>query len=141
MTYIAEKLRTQVYQRASGCCEYCLIHEDDSYKPHEVDHIVAEKHGGQTREENLCLSCFDCNRHKGSDLASLDPETGDLVFLFHPRHDQWANHFRLLEDGVIQPISPQGRATVRLLNLNDPRRVEERVELIKLGRYPHSSGK
>jgi hypothetical protein len=110
MTYIPDKLRDLVYQRAAGCCEYCLIHDDDTYKPHEVDHIVAEKHGGQTHEGNLCLSCFDCNRHKGSDLASLDTETGDIVLLFHPRRNRWADRF-MLEEGMIQPLSPQGRAT------------------------------
>jgi 5-methylcytosine-specific restriction endonuclease McrA len=135
MTYIPDKLRDLVYQRAAGRCEYCLIYSDDAYKPHEVDHIVAEKHGGKTQQENLCLSCFDCNRHKGSDLASLDPGTADIVLLFHPRRDDWKVHFALVA-GVIQPISPQGRATAYLLQFNTPRRVAERGALIKLGRYP-----
>ena len=135
MTYIPDKLRDLVYQRARGRCEYCLIHDDDTYKPHEVDHIVAEKHGGQTQEGNLCLSCFDCNRHKGSDLASLDPDSGAIVLLFHPRHDTWGGHFTL-EGGLIRPISPQGRATTRLLDMNNSRRVAERTALGKLRRYP-----
>ena len=135
MTYIPEKLHDLVNQRAAGRCEYCLIHNDDVFRPHEVDHIVAEKHGGQTHADNLCLSYFDCNRHKGSDLASLDLETTDIVFLFHPRRDRWQDHFRL-EDAVIQPISPQGRATVRLLQFNTPRRIAERAALRQLGKYP-----
>jgi 5-methylcytosine-specific restriction endonuclease McrA len=60
---------------------------EDAYKQHEGDHVVAEKHGRTTLEANLCLSCFDCNRHKGSDLASLDVETGNIILLFHPRRD------------------------------------------------------
>jgi|SRR5450432_3642888 len=135
MTYIPDKLRDLVYERATGKCEYCLIHDDDTYRPHEVDHIVAEKHGGQTDEVNLCLSCFDCNRHKGSDLASLDPSSGDIVLLFHPRHDIWENHFTI-DGGLIQAISPQGSATARLLDMNNPRRVAERTALTKLSRYP-----
>ena len=62
---------------------------------HWVDHIVAEKHGGLTEEGNLALSCVLCNQHKGTDLASLDPEDGRLTPLFHPRRDRWADHFRL----------------------------------------------
>ena len=135
MTYIPEKLRDLVKQRAEGRCEYCLIHNDDSFRPHEVDHIVAEKHGGKTQEDNLCLSCFDCNRHKGSDLASLDLETSDIVLLFRPRRDRWQDHFAL-QEGVIQPLSPQGRATTRLLQFNTPRRIAERAALRKLGKYP-----
>src|SRR5262245_35673880 len=42
---------------------------------------------------NLALACFDCNRYKGSDLASLDPETGSLTPLFNPRLDDWSTHF------------------------------------------------
>lgn len=135
MTYISDRLRNLVYQRARGRCQYCLIHDEDAYKPHEVDHIVAEKHGGQTVVENLCLSCFDCNRHKGSDLASIDPESDEPVLLFHPERDQWEEHFSL-NGGLIQPISPQGRATARLLQMNTPRRLAERNALIELGRYP-----
>lgn len=134
MTYIPDRLRTLIYERARGRCQYCLIHDEDTYKPHEVDHIVAEKHGGQTVADNLCLSCFDCNRHKGSDLASLDPESGEIVLLFHPQRDRWEDHFTL-SDGLIQPISPQGRATVRLLQMNTLRRIAERSALHELDRY------
>jgi|SRR5579871_2818905 len=135
MTYIPDRLRDLVYEQARGRCQYCLIHDEDSYKPHEVDHIVAEKHGGQTVAVNLCLSCFDCNRHKGSDLASLDPQSGEVVLLFHPQRDRWAEHFAL-NGGLIQPISPQGRATARLLQFNTSRRIAERSALTELGRYP-----
>jgi len=55
--------------------------------PHEVDHVIAEKHGGLTEPDNLALSCTLCNKHKGSDLTSIDPETGDIVPLYHPRKD------------------------------------------------------
>jgi hypothetical protein len=73
MTYFPESLRQQVRERAQGNCECCLLHERYALKTHEVDHIRAEKHGGMTELENLCLSCFECNRQKGSDLSSVDP--------------------------------------------------------------------
>lgn len=134
MTYIPETLRILVFKRAFGCCEYCLLNEEYTIKHHEVDHIYAEKHGGETLEANLCLSCVDCNRYKGTDLASLDPLTREPVFLFHPRRDKWPDHFKL--DGAgIEPITPAARATVKLLHINDIDRVGERAALLKLGRY------
>src|SRR5579885_2087602 len=59
---VPERLRRQVQERAQGRCEYCLIHENDMYYPHEPDHVIAEKHGGATSLENLAWSCFYCNR-------------------------------------------------------------------------------
>lgn len=135
MTYLPERTRILVYERAQGRCEYCLLHDDDTGGTHEVDHIYAEKHGGTDDPINLGFSCAHCNRHKGSDIASLDPETGERVFLFHPRVDSWTDHFQL-EGGVIIGRTPQGRATTRLLDMNNPRRVAQRVQLIALQRYP-----
>ena len=114
MTYIAVELRGHVRERADGRCEYCRVPETDTFMPHEADHIYAEKHGGETTADNLCLSCWMCNRHKGTDLTSLDPLTGDITPLFHPRNATWAEHFSL--DGpYIRPLTAQARVTVRLL--------------------------
>jgi 5-methylcytosine-specific restriction endonuclease McrA len=71
-TVIPASLRREIIKRANGCCEYCLVHRDDRLLPYHIDHIIAEKHGGQTISENLCLSCYLCNRYKGSDVASVD---------------------------------------------------------------------
>jgi hypothetical protein len=100
---------------------------------------VAEKHGGQTVEDNLALSCVLCNQHKGSDLASIDPVTGQLTPLFHPRRDRWDDHFRR-EGARLEPLTPAGRVTVRLLQLNHPHRVEERELLLRLGPLSQGSG-
>jgi hypothetical protein len=128
-------LRQRVRRRARNRCEYCLLHEQDAFFAHEPDHIIAEKHGGATTAENLALSCFDCNRFKGSDIASLDPMTGSLVRLFNPRTDQWDDHFQI-ENGRISALTAVGRATERLLKLNLPARVEIRQTLARPGRYP-----
>lgn len=135
MTYISDQLRRLIIKRANFQCEYCLLHEDDSIKRHEIDHIYAEKHGGATTDSNLCYSCITCNRYKGSDLASIDPQTGEIVPLFHPRNHVWNEHFKL--DGArIEPLTPTGRVTVFLLHLNDEERLIERSILINLKRYP-----
>jgi HNH endonuclease len=131
-SYIPSTLRKLVYERANGCCEYCLFPEAFSLAPHEIDHIIAEKHGGLTEATNLALSCVLCNKHKGSDIASIDPETGNLSPLYHPRLDQWSEHIQLNAAEFI-PLTSVGRVTVRLLQLNRSARVEERKLLIKAG--------
>jgi len=106
-----------------------------SFLAFEVEHIIAEKHGGATTEENLALACPYCNRHKGTDLGSIDPETGKLTPFFNPRTQRWSDHFRL--DGArIEPLTPEGRVTVAILQLNHPDRVLERERLIEIGKYP-----
>jgi uncharacterized membrane protein len=105
------------------------------YYLHEADHVIAEKHGGVTSLENLAWACFYCNRFKGSDLASVDPTSNKVVFLFHPREQRWNRHFRL-NGGLIEGITASGRATVSLLHLNDAERVAYRLGLIDIGHYP-----
>ncbi len=105
--------------------EYCLISEAVSFAKHQIDHIIAEKHGGQTVEENLALSCTLCNKHKGSDLTSIDNETGAIVPLFNPRKDVWSEHFKI-ENGTFIGLTPNARATIRLLQINNSARIEER---------------
>src|SRR2546423_15706735 len=135
--YVPVALRRLVRARAGERCEYCLIAEGLTLAHHWVDHVIAEKHGGQTEEGNLALSCVLCNQHKGSDLTSIDPETGAITPLFHPRRDRWTDHFRLA-GARIEPLTPTGRVTVRLLQLNHPDRIEERELLVRLGLIPPS---
>ncbi len=134
-TYISAILRRKVYERAGDCCEYCLIPETAVLAAHEIDHIIAQKHGGLTEADNLALSCAICNKHKGSDLASLDPVTGEIVALYHPRRQQWQEHFQL-KDGLLIPLTPTGRVTVKLLQLNNSYRIQERNLLIQSGIFP-----
>lgn len=132
---ISADLRKFVIQRASGCCEYCLIHQDFSIYTHEVDHIIAIKHGGETTVDNLALSCLSCNRHKGSDFATIDQVTKEIVPLFNPRRQVWDEHF-YLEGARIKGKTQIGQGTARLLQLNIPNRVLERQVLMNQGLYP-----
>ncbi len=120
--------------RAKNCCEYCLVPESLALASYQVDHIIAEKHGGTTTEENLALSCPLCNQAKGSDIASIDPETGDTVRLYHPRQDNWKEHFGIeITNGMILPFSAIGRVTINLLRINRSSRLPVRQILIKAG--------
>jgi hypothetical protein len=133
---ISAELRQLVSQRAQGRCEYCLLHEDFSIYTHEVDHVIAQKHDGPTTAENLALSCLSCNRHKGTDLTTFDPATGEIATLFNPRSQVWLEHFLLNNNGSIDGITPIGRATAKLLMFNTPTRILERQILITRGDYP-----
>ncbi|MBY0503924.1 MAG: HNH endonuclease [Bryobacteraceae bacterium] len=103
------------------------MREEHSGYPHQLDHIVSRKHGGAPTEDNLALACVACNRHKGSDIAALN-EAGHPVRLFHPRRQTWDEHFRF-DRAVLQPLSDAGEATIRILRLNDPWRIAERLAL------------
>ena len=131
---ITEQVRAKVARRAGNRCEYCLIHENDAGFPHQVDHVVSRKHGGTSAFNNLAYACILCNRYKGSDVASINPKTGEAVRLFHPRQDRWADHFRLDAD-FIEPLTDAGSATVRLLRLNAAERLAER-RLLMFPRHP-----
>ena len=135
MAYIPDKLKTEIHGLARARCEYCLIGEIFSEKPHEFDHIIATQHGGQTQRDNICLACFECNRQKGPNLCSVDPATGDVERLFDPRHQTWNDHF-VQRGAFIDPISPVGRATIRVLNLNSANRIADRLLLLQGDLYP-----
>ncbi len=121
-------LRRRVRIRAQNCCEYCGLPDSASLFPHEPDHIIAIKHGGKTTEANLAYACFECNRAKGSDIASVDPMTGTITPLFSPRTQQWSDHFRL-NGPIIEPLTAAGRVTVTLLKINLSIRIALRTAL------------
>ena len=101
----------------------------------EIDHVVARKHGGKTKRNNLALACFPCNRHKSSDLSGIDPVTRKVARLFDPRCMKWRRHFRW--DGPwLVGRTQTGRATVATLAINLPARVWLRSELIVNGEFP-----
>jgi hypothetical protein len=135
VAYIPSDLRQLTRERAGDCCEYCRLPQSAGTVTFHIEHIIAVSHGGLTDEDNLAYSCSMCNHYKGPNIAAADPETGDPAFLFHPRRHNWDDHFNL-NAAVIEPQTPEGRATVFVLHFNDPPRVEQRKVLIQLGKYP-----
>ena len=129
---VSATLRQLVIARARGCCEYCLYPQIASFVSFEMEHIFAEKHRGQSVQGNLALACPYCNRYKGSDLGSIDPETGLLTPFFNPRTQQWSEHFKFV-NGFIYPLTAEGRVTVEILQLNLKERVAERRRLASFG--------
>ena len=133
--YVPAALRETVVERAGGRCEYCLHPQAVSFLTFEVEHIIARKHGGLTTESNLALACPYCNKAKGTDIASLDPDSGELAPLYNPRTQQWETHFQL-NGSQIAALTAIGRVTINILRLNHPDRVSEREALIAAGMYP-----
>lgn len=137
-SYISAELRRLVTERAERMCEYCLIHEDDTFFGCQVDHIISEKHGGPTEQANLALACTFCNRYKGSDIGSIIWATNTFVRFFNPRIDRWADHFEF--DGVvIKPRTEIGEVTARILDINHSDRLLERQTLQAVDRYPSAA--
>ncbi len=134
-SYVSQELRQSVNSRANSVCEYCLIHESDTFLGCQVDHIIAEKHGGATLLDNLAYACTFCNRSKGTDIGSIASSTGEFTRFFNPRADRWSDHF-LLEGATILSRTPIGEATVQILGFNEPSRLDERGALQEIGRYP-----
>jgi hypothetical protein len=132
--WISAAMRSAVRARAGDCCEYCRIPEVGAFFAHEPDHIIAGQHGGASTFENLALACVQCNRHKGPNVASVDPDTERIVPVFNPRRDTWSDHFQF-DAGRIVALSPVGRATARLLNFADADREELRRKLWLAGHY------
>lgn len=130
-------LRQAVSVRAKNCCEYCLKPDKLVRVAHEPDHIIADQHGGPTSLDNLAYACFDCNRKKGPNLASIDPATGTVTPFFNPRTQAWQAHFRW-NGAVIEPLTAVGRATANFLEFNHPRRVMARENWFAEGKYPRS---
>jgi hypothetical protein len=105
--------------------------------PFQVDHIIASKHGGLTSEDNLALACFYCNTNKGPNIASVDPEIGEVVRLFNPRTDAWTEHFSW-HGPVLSGRTGIGRATVQALRINDLEYVNVRTALMEEGVFPRA---
>jgi hypothetical protein len=110
---LIERIRTRAKRR----CEYCLLPDSFAETPFQVDHIIAEKHSGPTHPDNLAWACFYCNNYKGPNVAGVDPITRQITRLFHPRTDRWHDHFQL-HDGVFAGLTPIGRTTIHVLNMN-----------------------
>jgi len=123
-------LRQRVRARAGDRCEYCHLRQE--HQPvcrFQIEHIIPRQHGGGDAEENLALACFHCNLHKGTNLTGIDPELNQVVRLFHPRKDGWAEHFAWQGIELIG-LTSAGRTTIRMLKMNVPQRLELRASVL-----------
>jgi hypothetical protein len=120
--------RKRVARRARWRCEYCLIALAKDQAIWQVDHIIAGQHRRDDRLSNLAAACAYCNAHKGPNLAGIDPRSRRIVRLFHPRTDEWREHFPY-DGSILVGLSDIARATVQVLAINHPSRVRIRTAL------------
>ena len=131
---MADTRRVEIGQRAGYRCEYCGYPEAASSTPLEMDHIVPKARGGPFTLDNLALCCRACNLYKHIKTEAVDPVTGATVPLFHPRRQQWPEHFMLdRTTWSIYGLTPTGRATVEALGMNETHALATRQLLIRLG--------
>ncbi len=132
-----ERVKRAVSQNADGICEYCRSQKDYSPDPFSVEHIRPRVRGGMDAPDNLALSCHGCNGHKHAKTDALDPITRERVPLFHPRRQQWHEHFEWNDDyTLVVGLTPIGRATVEALQMNRPGVVNLRRLLHAAGLHP-----
>lgn len=104
-----------------------------------MEHILPQSLGGSDDLDNLAASCYRCNEFKGAKTHAIDPETGQLASLFHPRRQVWAEQFAWVNGGTqLIGITPTGRATVIALRLNNDNQVEARSIWIEFGWHPQA---
>ena len=131
------ELRRLTIERSRGCCEYCFSQARYSTQSFAIEHIVPKHRGGRTTGANLALSCQGCNNHKYTKVKARDPLTHKLVSLFHPRQQEWAEHFAWSADYTeIVGLTATGRATVAALRLNRVEVVNLRRVLLSHGEHP-----
>src|SRR6266498_795328 len=128
-------LQESVRRRSAFRCEYCHFPAALAELPFQFDHIIAQKHGGATTSENLAFSCFFCNSYKGPNLSGIDPVSGEIIRLFHPRRDAWAEHF-MWNGAALIGRSGVGRATIEVLKINHPFHLALRQALMDEGAFP-----
>ncbi len=110
--------KARVRKRAHYRCEYCRLRQADSpLASLHIEHVVPKVHGGSDELRNLALACIDCNLHKGTNLTGIDPVTGVVTELFHPRRHRWDDHFGWRGVYVIGKTAI-GRTTIRVLDMN-----------------------
>jgi len=127
-------LEQLVRHRAGDTCEYCRLAQRFSRLMFSIDHVIARKHQGPTIESNLALACVFCNCHKGPNIAGIDPQTQQLVRLFNPRRDRWLEHFDW-DGAMLRGLTPEGRTTVIVLQINDEGAVAVRRDLMGEGLF------
>ena len=118
-TSIPAALRSSIFEQYQSRCAYCQTQQQISGVRLTVDHIVPESLGGQTRLDNLCLACWDCNLYKGARIAVFDEATQRAVRLFHPQNQSWHEHFRWSRDGTLLiDRTAVGRVSIMTLRMN-----------------------
>ena len=138
MSVVGSAVRAAIERRADFRCEYCHLPTRGQVGTFPIDHVLPRSAGGVTSDDNLALACPHCNARKWAHTSAVDPATGEVVPLFNPRTNVWADHFQwsAADPALLDAKTATGRATVALLELNQPNLVDIRRLLMELGLFP-----
>ncbi|MCI0642719.1 MAG: HNH endonuclease [Gemmataceae bacterium] len=137
---VPARMKKAVARRARHCCEYCRSQSRFAMQSFSVEHIIPRADKGSTTLDNLANACQGCNNCKYKKTEAVDPATGQIVTLFHPRKHNWNDHFAWNEDcSLILGLTAIGRATVETLKLNREGLVNLRKLLFAAGEHPPSA--
>ncbi len=126
-----------IARRARHCCEYCRSPERFAMQSFSLEHIQPRSKKGPTVVDNLAFACQGCNNHKYDRTEAIDPVSTELVPLFHPRRQNWSDHFTWSDDfRLVLGLTATGRATVEALQLNREGLVNLRGVLFSAGEHP-----
>lgn len=133
----SKRLKKQVFERARGCCEYCLSQVKYAPDPFSIEHIMPRSKGGSDEFDNLAWACMGCNGIKYNDTSAIDPITMETVPLYNPRTQNWSEHFQWSSTLThVFGRTAIGRATVEKLSLNREGLVNLREVLAAIGEHP-----
>lgn len=136
----SREIERQVAERAAGRCEYCRMRQSLQGATLHVEHIVPRSQGGGTTPGNLAWAGPRCNLQKADRVESPDPSTGSPTRLFHPRLNDWSEHFSW-EGFELLGLTAIGRATIAALDLNHARRIRIREVEALVGLFrPRETG-
>jgi len=134
---VTAKERAEVTTRADNRCEYCLSPANFATPSFSVEHIHPRQKGGDNALDNLAFACQGCNGSKHTKITGIDPFTKRRVPLYHPRQQRWSDHFAWSEDFTqVLGLTPTGRATIHVLELNREGLVNLRGALCAVGQHP-----
>lgn len=120
-----------------GYCEYCKFLEKYSHNAFAIKHIHPIILGGSDELDNLAYACGGCNSFKSVAIKARDPETIELVPIFHPRLQKWSDHFKWSKDALlIEGLTATGRATIARLQTNRPALIHFRQLLLLTEEHP-----
>ena len=102
-----------------------------------IEHILPVAKGGENVLDNLAYSCQGCNNTKYTHTEGIDAVTGENTSFFHPREDNWKEHFKWSDNKLlIIALTSKGRVTLKALSLNRSSVVNLRKVLILIEKYP-----
>jgi HNH endonuclease len=134
---LTQEQRNLIKQRADNCCEYCKSQAKFSADSFSIEHIIPRSKGGTSDLENLAVACQGCNNFKYSHIQAIDPITGELTQIYHPRQQDWQDHFTWSRDLTqMLGLTPIGRATIERLRLNREGVVNLRQALASIDQHP-----